>query len=69
MAPDLLLVLRLDPEVAVRRKVTESATHVRTRSRELWEVDWRDTRVRVIDANQPLEDVLAGLKSLIWAEL
>ena len=31
MAPDLLLVLRLDPEIAVRRKVTESATHVRTR--------------------------------------
>jgi len=69
MAPDLLLVLRLDPEVAVRRKVTESATHVRTRSRELWEVDWRDAHVRVVDANQPLEHVLAGLQSLIWAEL
>ena len=69
MAPDLLLVLRLDPEVAVLRKVTESATHVRTRSRELWEVDWRDAHVRVVDANQPLEHVLAGLQSLIWAEL
>jgi thymidylate kinase len=69
MAPDLLLVLRLDPEVAVRRKVTEPASHVRTRSRELWEVDWRDTQIRVIDANQPLEYVLAELQSLIWAEL
>jgi thymidylate kinase len=69
MAPDLLLVLKLDPEVAVRRKVTESAMHVRTRARELWEVDWQDTQACVVDANQPLEQVLAHLQSIIWAEL
>lgn len=69
MPPDLLIVLRLDPEVAVRRKVDESETHVRTRSTELWETDWRGTRARVVEAGQPREDVRAELQSIVWKNL
>ena len=69
MPPDLLVVLRLDPEVAVRRKTEESEAHVRSRSRELWEVDWRGTRAHVLDAGQSAEAVRAELQSLVWENL
>src|SRR3712207_6713362 len=50
MEPDVLFVLRVDPETAVRRKTIESEEHVRSRSRELWEQDWTGTRAQVVDA-------------------
>lgn len=67
--PDLLIVLRVNPEIAVARKTDEEPTSVRTRSTEVWEVDWQDTSAHVIDASQPAADVLAEMKSLVWAEL
>lgn len=69
MPPDMLFVLRVEPETAVRRKTSENATHVRTRSRELWEQDWRGTRAHVIDAGRPAAEVVARLQSIVWAEL
>ncbi|HEY0376474.1 MAG TPA: hypothetical protein VGC87_05910 [Pyrinomonadaceae bacterium] len=69
MPPDVLVVLRLDPEAAVRRKTEESELHVRSRSRELWEVDWRGTRAYVVDTGQPLETVRAEIQSLVWKNL
>ncbi len=69
MPPDLLIVLRLDPETAVRRKTDEDEEHVRTRSSELWGVDWQGTGAHVIDASQPFGEVIARLQSLVWAEL
>lgn len=69
MPPDVLVVLRLDPETAVRRKTEESELHVRSRSRELWEVDWEGTRAHVVDAGQPIEAVRAELQALVWKNL
>jgi thymidylate kinase len=69
MSPDLMIVLRVEPEIAVRRKLSEPSPHVRTRARELWEADWRGTRAHIIDASQPLEEVLRSLRSLIWSTL
>lgn len=69
MQPDLLIVLKVEPEIAVRRKQNEDEAHVRSRSSELWRANWSGTRANVIDASQPIEDVLAHLKALIWAEL
>jgi thymidylate kinase len=69
MPPDVLIVLRLDPEEAVRRKRDESEAHVRTRSTELWETDWRGTRAQVVDAGQSREDVRARLQSIVWKNL
>jgi thymidylate kinase len=69
MPPDLLIVLRLDPEIAVRRKTDENPVHVHTRSSELWETDWQGTRAHVVDAGQAREDVRSRLQSIVWENL
>ena len=69
MEPDLLVVLRVDPETAVRRKTTESEEHVRARSRELWEQDWSGTRAHVVDAGRPAAEVAAELRSIVWRSI
>lgn len=68
-APELLVVLRLDPEIAVQRKTEESPDSVRARGAEVWNIDWRDSRARVIDASQPEDAVARELKALVWATL
>jgi hypothetical protein len=66
---DVLIVLRVDPEVAVMRKPDEPADFVRARWREIWEIDWDATAASTLDAGRPLEDVLAAAKSLVWSRL
>jgi thymidylate kinase len=67
--PELLIVLKVDPEIAVQRKTEEDADSVRRRSTAIWETDWERMDACVIDASKSKEDVLAELKSLIWSEL
>ncbi|MGI9104978.1 MAG: hypothetical protein ACR2G4_01870 [Pyrinomonadaceae bacterium] len=69
MEPDLLFVLRVEPEVAVKRKPSERVDHIRTRSRELWEQDWDGTRACVVDAGRPAAEVLAHLQKVVWENL
>lgn len=69
VAPDLLAVLRVDPDIAVRRKTDEDAATVRERSSEVWGIDWAGSGAHVVDASKPREEVLAELKSLVWSEL
>jgi len=69
LPPDVLIVLRVDPEIAVRRKTDEPADYVRTRARIVWNTDWAGTETHVVNADRPMADVLAELKTLIWAEL
>jgi thymidylate kinase len=69
MPPDLLIVLRVDPEIAVQRRTDQDAASVRARSHEICAVDWRQTRAHVVDACRSKADVLAELKPLIWSEL
>jgi thymidylate kinase len=69
MPPDLLVVLKVDPEIAVRRRPDEVPAWVRARNTEVWEFDWGATRARVIDASQSRSEVVSRLKSLIWASL
>ncbi len=65
--PDVLVVLKVDPETAVRRKTIDSPASVRARSREIWDFDWDETTAYVVDASRPPNEVLAELKSLIWS--
>jgi len=65
----LLIVLLVDPEVAVRRKTDEPADYVRQRGELVWSVDWNAAGARVVDAGQPLADVVADLKAILWQEL
>jgi hypothetical protein len=67
--PDLVCVLRLDPELAVIRKPEEPADYVRARGKVIWETDWRATAATVVDASQPLPAVVRQLKAAIWRAL
>lgn len=68
-APELLILLRVDPETAVARKTDEPSDYVRRRATEVWNIDWDNSGVHVIDATQSPELVAAELKSLIWSHL
>jgi thymidylate kinase len=67
--PELLVVLRVDPEIAVQRKTEERPDSVRARGAEVWNIDWRDSRAHVIDASQPEDAVARELKALVWSTL
>lgn len=67
--PDMLLVLRVDPEIAVQRKTGEDPAFVRARNTEIWELNWADVDALVIDSSKAKDDVLSEIKTLIWSEL
>ncbi len=67
--PELLIVLRVDPEIAVQRRTDEDADFVRERSSEIWEQDWERTDFHIIDGSMSKTDVMTDLKTLIWAGL
>ena len=68
--PDLLLVLRVDPDTAVARKVgVDPADFVRPRSAEVFTADWNATGAVVLDASRPAADVLADARAAVWAGL
>ena len=67
--PDLLIVLRVDPDVCVARKTDETAESVRARSSQVWICDWRQTPAHVVDAGRPQAEVLADLQALVWSQL
>jgi len=69
LPPDLLIVLKVSPDIAVKRKTEESANSVQMRSQEVWELDWRQINAHVIDASRPQKEVLTNLKSLVWSNL
>jgi len=67
--PELLIVLRVDPAIAVQRKTDEDPATVRERSTEIWELNWEHTDAHVIDASKGKAEVVTELKALIWPEL
>jgi thymidylate kinase len=67
--PDLIIVLLADPNIAARRKTDEREDEVRARSTEIWEIDWSQIPVQIIDANQTKENVLLEAKKNIWSHL
>lgn len=69
MPPDVLIVLRVDPEIAVQRRFDEEADWIRNRSREIWDIDWTQRPACVIDSGKPKAEMLAEIKSLIWQRL
>jgi hypothetical protein len=68
--PDLLLVLRVEPNTAVARKQgVDPADFVRPRSAEVFTADWSTTDAVVLDAARPAQDVLAEGRAVVWANL
>lgn len=67
--PDVLVVLRIDPEVAVLRRHDEEASYVRARNAEVRGLDWDGTDAVVVDATLPPDEVLASIRAAIWERL
>jgi thymidylate kinase len=67
--PDLLVVLKVDPEIAVQRKAEETEMSVRARSTEVWELDWEKLSAFEINANRSKEETLSQVKTLVWEHL
>jgi thymidylate kinase len=68
--PDLLLVLRVEPDTAVARKRgVDPAEFVRPRSAEVFGTNWGTTGAVVLDASRPAEAVLADARTVVWANL
>lgn len=67
--PEVLTVLKVNPAIAVQRKTNEDAFSVEKRSTEIWNLNWEDTNVYVIDASKSREEVVTELKTLIWSRL
>lgn len=67
--PDLLIVFRLNPKIAVQRKTDESEVSVFARSTLVWECDWSKTPAHVLDASLSKDEVLTQIQSLIWKYL
>jgi thymidylate kinase len=67
----LLIVLKIDPEFAVKRKweVDEDEDSNRIRNQEIWDFDWAKTSAHVIDASQSKSEVLSRVKALLWSNL
>ncbi|MFZ1548241.1 MAG: hypothetical protein WAT12_14275, partial [Candidatus Nitrotoga sp.] len=68
-SPDLLIVLKVDPDIAVQRKTEETETSVRARSSEVWGLDWEKLSAFEINANRSKEEALSQVKSIIWEHL
>jgi thymidylate kinase len=67
--PDLLIVLKLDPEIAVRRKTEETETSVRARSSEVWRLGWEKVSGFEVDASRSKEEAFAQVMSILWKHL
>lgn len=69
LLPDLLMVLRIDPEIAVARRTDDDATAARIRCQEIWVSDWQETGAHLIDAGRARNEVLGELKHVVWSRL
>jgi thymidylate kinase len=69
LPPDLLIVLRVSPEVAVQRRHDEEPDFVTKRAAEVFGQHWEGWNAVVIDAEQPHDEVLAEVKAAVWAAL
>jgi thymidylate kinase len=67
--PEVLIVLLLNPDIAVTRKPDESRDFVFSRSSLVWEAYWDQTPAVIIDASLPIELVFAELKATVWSRI
>jgi thymidylate kinase len=70
LQPDVLVVVRVPPDVAVERKRgVEEPAFVRPRVEEVWRIDWSGSDAVVIDGERPRDEVLAQIRAAIWSRL
>ena len=69
LPPELLFVLRLDPEIAVKRRSDENTDLVRIKNQAIWKQEWSGKTIHVIDASQPASEVMSQIQSLVWKKI
>ena len=70
--PHEIIVLRVDPQMAIDRKPEEDPDFTRPRLQEILDTDWntaKNSKVTVIDTSQPLQEVLAQVRNTVWTGL
>jgi len=67
--PDLLVVLRVPPEVAAERRQEQGDGFVMRRALEVWDADWEGTGAVVLDASAPHAAVIDAGLSEIWRRM
>lgn len=67
--PDLLVVLKVSPEVAIARRPDQDPDFVRRRAQEVHQADWAGPGVRVVDADAPADEVLTEVTRAVWDSL
>lgn len=68
-SPDVLIVMRVHPDIAVSRRSDEREAFLRPRSEEVWRTDWSRTPAVVIDAGQPKAEMLTDVRAAVWSRL
>jgi thymidylate kinase len=69
LPPDLLIVLRVPPDEAVRRRPEQDAEFVRRRAQEVYDTDWSATDAVVIDAGRTKAEVEHAVAAAVWSTL
>lgn len=69
LPPDLLIVLRVPPQVAADRRVDDGEDFVLHRTREVFDRDWSEAGAVVIDAGQPIDVVWQQIRHAVWSVL
>ncbi len=64
--PDLVLALRLPPEIAVERKPEDGAEYTFTRNQAFWNYTQKAEGLVLVDSSQPLEKVKRRVRSEVW---
>jgi thymidylate kinase len=66
LPPDLVVVLRVSPDVAAVRRTEDPPDFVRRRATEVREADWNGLPALIVDADQDLETVLREVRTAVW---
>jgi thymidylate kinase len=69
LPPDVVMVLRVPPSVAVERRPEQDAGFVARRASDIWEGDFNRPNVHVVDATETPEDVVGRLIEIVWSQL
>ena len=69
LPPDVILVLRVPPAVAVGRRDDQDGEFVRLRAAEIWDADWDLSGAHVLDASRTQAEVFSDARAIVWAHL
>lgn len=67
--PDIAVILRVSPDVAVARRHEQDESFVRIRATEVASVDWNGLGVTVVDADQNEQEVYLDVLAATWQGL